>query len=70
MRVRTERRGQHRVQGLLDIGSGMVTAGVAVIEPSRDRGLPQLSIVGIGSCRSRGVKSGVLTDLDVVNSRP
>ncbi len=64
MKVRAERRGQHWVQGLLDIGSGMVTAGVAVMEPSRDGGPPQLSIIGIGSCRSRGVKSGVLTDLD------
>lgn len=64
MRRRAERRGQHQVQGLLDIGTGMVTAGVAVLEPSEDGGASRARIVGIGSCRSRGVKSGVLTDLD------
>ncbi|MGQ0457058.1 MAG: cell division protein FtsA [Hyphomicrobium sp.] len=59
-----DRRTHSRIQGLLDIGSGTVTAAVAVIEPSAVEGLSSPRIAGLGSHRSRGVKAGVLIDLD------
>ncbi|MFN0217976.1 MAG: cell division protein FtsA [Hyphomicrobium sp.] len=59
-----DRRAHSRIQGLLDIGSGTVTAAVAVIEPSTEDGRLSPRIAGLGAHRSRGVKAGVLTDLD------
>ena len=59
-----ERRGHGRIQGLLDIGSAAITAAVAVVETSPRGGAPAARIVGIGAQRSRGVKAGVLIDLN------
>lgn len=59
-------RGKH-VFGVLDIGTSKVAAAVAVIDPSVPRAHPAalpLRIAGLGLQRSKGVKAGVLTDLD------
>ena len=61
-----DRRGQ-TVFGLLDIGTAKVTAAVMVLDPKAppgSDGLPPARIAGLGVHRSRGVKAGVLTDLD------
>jgi cell division protein FtsA len=61
-----DKRGQ-TIYGLLDIGTAKVAAAVLVLDhkssPSGD-GLPEARITGLGVHRSRGVKAGVLTDLD------
>lgn len=59
-----DRRAANRVQGLLDIGSSKVTAAVAVFERADGNGALTPRILGVGAQRSRGVKAGVLTDLD------
>lgn len=59
-----DRRAANRVQGFLDIGSSKIAAAVAVFERSPGTGALAPRIVGVGAQRSRGVKAGVLTDLD------
>ena len=54
-----DRRGQ-QVFGVLDIGTSKVAAAVVVTEPGSD----VRRIAGVGMQRSKGVKAGVLTDLD------
>ena len=54
-----DRRGQ-QVFGVLDIGTSKVAAAVVVTEPGGD----VRRIAGVGMQRSKGVKAGVLTDLD------
>lgn len=54
-----------KVLGLLDLGSAKVAAAVVVVEPSATVGAPPaLRMAGLGLQKSRGVKAGVLTDLD------
>ena len=54
-----DRRGQ-QVFGVLDIGTSKVAAAIVVTEPGGD----VRRIAGVGMQRSKGVKAGVLTDLD------
>jgi cell division protein FtsA len=55
----SDRRGQ-QVFGILDIGTAKVAAAVVVAELAHT----EPRIVGFGMQRSKGVKAGVLTDLD------
>ncbi len=64
-RGRTDRRGTEII-GLLDVGTSKVTCLVAAIEPPA-HGVPdaqRVRVLGVGYHRSRGLKSGVITDLD------
>lgn len=63
-RQKSDRRGQ-RVTGLLDIGTSKVAAAILLTEmaPVQKADVPP-RILGLGMQRSRGVKAGVLTDLD------
>jgi cell division protein FtsA len=62
-----DRRTQN-IFGILDIGTAKVAAAVVVADGSPQRSgrgdRPMLRIAGLGLQRSKGVKSGVLTDLD------
>ena len=61
-----DKRGNN-VIGLLDIGTAKVSAAVLVLDPKAPPGSDgevQARIAGLGVHRSRGVKAGVLTDLD------
>ncbi|MEQ1670551.1 MAG: cell division protein FtsA, partial [Hyphomicrobium sp.] len=55
-------RGQH-IFGILDIGTSKISAAVVVADPSRANALG-VEVLGLGLQRSKGVKAGVLTDLD------
>lgn len=55
-------RGQH-IFGILDIGTSKIAAAVVVADPSRANALG-VEVLGLGLQRSKGVKAGVLTDLD------
>ena len=57
----TDLRGQ-QIFGILDIGTSKVAAAVVATDPT-DRNTPA-KIIGLGLQRSKGVKAGVLTDLD------
>lgn len=58
-----DRRG-YRTFGVLDIGTSKVAAAVIVAEPA-PQGVPRsLRLSGLGLQRSKGVKAGVLIDLD------
>ena len=61
-----DKRGQ-QIFGLLDIGTSKIAAAVLAVDPkaavSADDG-SQAKIIGLGMHRSKGVKAGVLTDLD------
>ena len=63
----SDRRGQ-RVMGILDIGTSKVAAAVVVVEAGATAMLtgkaPPFRIAGVGLQRSKGVKAGVLTNLD------
>lgn len=57
-----DNRGQ-RVQGVVDLGTSKIAA--AIIVPSDDaQGGPGFRIAGLGLQKSKGVKAGVLVDLD------
>ncbi len=61
-----DRRG-HQIFGLLDIGTSKIAAAVLAIDPKAAAGpdgLAPARIIGLGVHRSKGVKAGVLTDLD------
>jgi cell division protein FtsA len=58
-----ERR-SYRTFGLLDIGTSKTVAGVVVAEYVAGATQPSLRLAGFGMQRSKGVKAGVLTDLD------
>ncbi len=63
---RSDRRGSS-VVGLLDIGTSKVAAAILVQDPqaaSHSDTYGGMRIAGLGMHRSRGVKAGVLTDLD------
>ncbi len=62
----TDRRG-HNVFGILDIGTSKIAAAVVSADPMAARagdGASPVRLIGLGVQRSRGVKAGVLTDLD------
>jgi cell division protein FtsA len=61
-----DRRGQ-QIFGILDIGTSKIAAAIVAAGPIDPRGrtpVAPLRIIGIGLQKSKGVKSGVLTDLD------
>jgi cell division protein FtsA len=51
------------IAGVLDIGTSKNACLIAAVDP-RLAGAAQLRIIGLGHQRSRGVKAGVITDLD------
>lgn len=59
----TDRRSYRKI-GVLDIGTSKVAAAVFVAEPAAGRAAPSLRVAGLGLQRAKGVKSGVLTNLD------
>jgi cell division protein FtsA len=64
--LKPNRKFDHNVVGLLDIGTSKVCCLIIVREPA-DGGDPTESttrVLGIGHQRSRGVKAGVIVDLD------
>ncbi|RUO98323.1 cell division protein FtsA [Hyphomicrobium sp.] len=54
----------YRTIGLLDIGTSKTVAAVIVAEHVAGVPRPLLRLAGLGMQRSKGVKAGVLTDLD------
>jgi cell division protein FtsA len=58
----------YRTFGLLDIGTSKTVAAVMVAEHAPSLGQPSLRLAGLGLQRSRGIKAGVLTDLDEAES--
>ncbi|HML27920.1 MAG TPA: cell division protein FtsA [Hyphomicrobium sp.] len=58
-----ERR-SYRTFGLLDIGTSKTVAAVVVVDNTAGMAKPSLRLAGLGMQRSKGVKAGVLTDLD------
>jgi cell division protein FtsA len=54
----------YKTLGLLDIGTSKTVAGVIVAEYAAGNPQPSLRLAGLGMQRSKGVKAGVLTDLD------
>ena len=58
----------YRTFGLLDIGTSKTVAAVMVAEHGPSLSEPSLRLAGLGLQRSRGVKAGVLTDLDEAES--
>ena len=53
------------VVGLLDVGSSKVVCIIAALDPSAPRGsLEAARVIGIGQHISRGIKSGVITNLE------
>ncbi len=61
-----DRRGQ-QIYGLLDIGTSKIAAAVLTVDPKAapgPDGAPPARIIGLGMHRSKGIKAGVLTDLD------
>jgi cell division protein FtsA len=63
----TDRR-NYRTFGLLDIGTSKTVAAVIVAEFVSGVAEPSLRLAGLGLQRSKGVKAGVLTDLDDAES--
>ncbi len=56
-----------RVTGVLDIGTSKIVCLIAAVDDEarpRGRSEPAVRVLGIGHQRSRGVKSGVVIDLD------
>lgn len=54
----------YKTFGLLDIGTSKTVAAVVVAEYVAGMAMPSLRLAGLGMQRSKGVKAGVLTDLD------
>ncbi len=63
-----ERRSQHRHFGVLDIGSGKIAAAVIVAEQASAGSVATLRIAGLGVHKAKGIKAGVLTDLDAAEA--
>ena len=61
-------RRSYRTIGLLDIGTSKTVAAVVVAEYHAGNAQPSLRLAGLGLQRSKGVKAGVLTDLDEAES--
>jgi cell division protein FtsA len=61
-RTRSDRRGPS-VTGLLDIGTSKVAAAIVIGD-----GTGAMRVAGLGMHRSKGVKAGVLTDLDAAET--
>ncbi len=61
-------RRNYRTFGLLDIGTSKTVAAVVVADYVAGASKPSLRLAGIGMQRSKGVKAGVLTDLDEAES--
>jgi cell division protein FtsA len=61
-------RRNYRTFGLLDIGTMKTVAAVVVAEYQAGVAEPTLRLAGLGLQRSKGVKAGVLTDLDEAES--
>ncbi len=61
-------RRSYRTFGLLDIGTSKTVAAVIVAEYVAGQPQPSLRLAGLGMQRSKGVKAGVLTDLDEAES--
>ncbi len=63
-RDRTEGR-DTEIVGLLDIGTSKIACLIATIEPAQlPRRGRRVKVIGVGHLRSRGLKGGVITDLD------
>ena len=61
--------GRSSIQCLLDVGSSKVVCLIARLSPRTDYGLMPsrthaVEIIGSGMQRSRGIKSGVVVDMD------
>ena len=53
------------IVGLLDIGTSKVTCIIAALEPPERHGEGRrIKVLGVGHLRARGLKGGVITDLD------
>ena len=52
------------IVGLLDIGTSKVVCTIAELGPTGDRGHTRPRVLGLGLQRSKGVKAGVITDLN------
>jgi len=56
------------VLGVLDVGTSKIVCLIAAIDPGprlpQDGARPALRVIGVGHQKSRGVKGGVITDLD------
>jgi cell division protein FtsA len=61
-------RRNYRTIGLLDIGTSKTVAAVVVAEHAPGMAEASLRLAGLGMQRSKGVKAGVLTDLDEAES--
>ena len=57
-------RRNYQTFGLLDIGTSKTVAAVIVAEFVPGAAAPSMRLAGLGLQRSKGVKAGVLTDLD------
>jgi cell division protein FtsA len=58
--------GRHTgVVGLLDVGTSKIACLIAALEPPERPGQPRRAqVLGVGHLRARGLKGGVITDLD------
>jgi cell division protein FtsA len=61
-------RRNYQTFGLLDIGTSKTVAAVIVAEFVPGAAAPSMQLAGLGLQRSKGVKAGVLTDLDDAES--
>ena len=61
-------RRNYQTFGLLDIGTSKTVAAVIVAEFVPGAAEPSMRLAGLGLQRSKGVKAGVLTDLDDAES--
>lgn len=66
--ILTGRQSQQRIIGLLDIGTAKVACLIISLEPRGPSILPGMQtpfrVLGVGHQRSRGIKAGVIMDLD------
>src|SRR4051794_5392347 len=63
-RVAMADRRNYSTFGLLDIGTSKTVAAVVIGEQAPGAAQPSLRLAGFGLQRSKGIKAGVLTDLD------
>jgi len=60
---------ERRIVGLIDIGSTKICSLMAAVAPPQvDGGAPSIQVLGLGHQRARGIKAGVVTDLDEAES--
>jgi cell division protein FtsA len=59
----SKRHGRDHI-GVLDIGTSKVVCMIATTRPGTAGGAPTLEFAGLGHQRSRGIKAGVIIDLD------